>query len=56
MLLFVNSDCKVSYLTLIFFDFLEIQLETVGKTETPQVDTEGEAEAIRSEITQRNFE
>ena len=48
MLLFVNSDCKVSYLTLIFFDFLEIQLEPVGQIETPLVDTEGEAEANRS--------
>ena len=56
MLLFVNRECKVTYLTLIFFDFLEIQLETVGKIETPQVDTEGEAEAIRSAIIQRNFE
>ena len=46
----------MSYLTLIFFDFLEIQLETVGKIEMPQVDTEGEAGAIRSVITQRNFE
>ena len=56
MLLFVNSDCNVYYLTLIFFYLLEIQLETIGKIETPQVDTEGEAEAIRSAIIQRNFE
>ena len=56
MFLFVNSECKVPFLTLTFFCLLEIQLETVGKIETPQVDTEGEAEAIRSEITQRNFE
>ena len=55
MPLFVNSDCKVSFLTLIFFDLLEIQLETVGKIETPQVDAEGEAEAIRSAMTQWNF-
>ena len=46
----------VRCLILFFFDFLEIQLETIGKTETPQVDTDGEAEAIRSAITQRNFE
>ena len=52
MPLFVNSDCKVSFLTSIFFDLLEIQLETVGKIETPQVDAEGEAEAIRSAMTQ----
>ena len=50
MLLFVNIDCKVSYLTLIFFDFLEIQLETVGKIEKPQVDTKGEAEAISTKL------
>ena len=56
MLLFVSSDCKVSCLTLIFFDFLEIQLQPVGQIETPQVDTEGEAEANRSAILQLNFE
>ena len=54
--MFLNSDRKMSYLALIFFDFLVIQLETIGKMETPQVDAEGEAEAIRSAITQRNFE
>ena len=36
------------FLTLIFFGLLEIQLKTVGKIETPQVDAEGEAEANRS--------
>ena len=38
----------MSYLTLIFFDISEIQLEPVGQIETPQVDPEGEAEANRS--------
>ena len=40
----------MSYLTFIFFDFLEIQLEPVGQIETPQVDTEGEAETISTKL------